>query len=179
MASPWPVLPDVGSTIVPPARRRPARSPASIIRSPIRSLTLPPGFSISSLARIVGRTPEATRPSRTPAGRPQRSRKMPPASLKKIRPLGAARIPRIPEPLFSTMDSLLMSFREAFRSYRWIRPVLKSPWNRSPSDAGPSPQPRQKVRPVGAITGLYLLFGWVGLGPLSLVPGHLEAPPHP
>src|SRR5919106_159490 len=76
MASLWPVLPDVGSTIVPPARRRPARSPASIIRSPIRSLTLPPGFSISSLARIVGRTPEATRPSRTIGVLPTASRKV-------------------------------------------------------------------------------------------------------
>src|SRR5919106_2083617 len=76
MASLWPVLPDVGSTIVPPARRWPARSAASIIRRPIRSLTLPPGFSISSLARIVGRTPEATRPRRTIGVLPTESRKV-------------------------------------------------------------------------------------------------------
>src|ERR671918_2612027 len=57
MARPWPVLPDVGSTIVPPGFSRPARSAASIIRRPMRSLTLPPGFSISSFARRVGRRP--------------------------------------------------------------------------------------------------------------------------
>src|SRR2546423_13048518 len=65
MARPWPVFPDVGSTMVPPGFSRPARSPASIMRRPIRSFTLPPGFSISSLARIVGRTPRAMRCSRT------------------------------------------------------------------------------------------------------------------
>ena len=54
MASPWPVLPDVGSMIVPPGFSRPARSAASIIGRPIRSLTEPPGLSISSFARISG-----------------------------------------------------------------------------------------------------------------------------
>ena len=54
MARPWPVLPDVGSMIVPPGLSRPARSAASIIGSPMRSLTEPPGLSVSSLARISG-----------------------------------------------------------------------------------------------------------------------------
>src|SRR4029077_19348090 len=52
MASPAPVLPDVGSTIVPPGFSFPSRSACSIIASPIRSLTEPPGFRNSSLPRI-------------------------------------------------------------------------------------------------------------------------------
>ena len=47
------MLPEVGSTIVPPGFSSPSRSAASIIASPIRSLTEPPGFRYSSLARIV------------------------------------------------------------------------------------------------------------------------------
>jgi hypothetical protein len=54
MARPWPVLPEVGSMIVPPGFSRPARSAASIIGRPIRSFTEPPGLSISSLARSSG-----------------------------------------------------------------------------------------------------------------------------
>ncbi len=50
IASPCPVLPEVGSTMVPPGFNSPWRSAASIIRIPMRSLTLPPGFSISSFA---------------------------------------------------------------------------------------------------------------------------------
>src|SRR6266576_1399364 len=65
MARPWPVLPEVGSTMVPPGFRRPSRSAASIIRSPMRSFTLPPGFSISSFARMAGRTPPVTCRRRT------------------------------------------------------------------------------------------------------------------
>jgi len=42
MARPTPVLPEVGSTIVPPARNQPRRSASSIIRMPIRSFTEPP-----------------------------------------------------------------------------------------------------------------------------------------
>src|SRR5690349_15119003 len=52
MARPTPVLPDVGSTIVPPGRSFPSRSAASIIGRPIRSFTEPPGFRYSSFARI-------------------------------------------------------------------------------------------------------------------------------
>jgi len=54
MARPIPVFPLVGSTIVPPGRRSPARSAASIIARPMRSFTEPPGFSISSFARTSG-----------------------------------------------------------------------------------------------------------------------------
>ena len=50
MASPTPVLPEVGSTIVPPGRRSPSRSAASMRASPIRSFSEPPGFRYSSLA---------------------------------------------------------------------------------------------------------------------------------
>ncbi len=70
MASPTPVLPDVGSTIVPPGCSRPSRSAASIIASAGRSLTLPPGLSISSLATIVAAKPPVTRLSRTSGVRP-------------------------------------------------------------------------------------------------------------
>ena len=50
MASPVPVLPDVGSTIVPPGRSLPSRSAASIRRTAMRSLIEPPGLNSSSLA---------------------------------------------------------------------------------------------------------------------------------
>ena len=43
MARPTPVLPEVGSTIVMPGLELAARSPASIIEMPMRSLTEPPG----------------------------------------------------------------------------------------------------------------------------------------
>ena len=59
------MLPEVGSTIVPPGRSSPRRSASSIIRMPIRSLTEPPGFSSSSLASTVGASPRVTWCSRT------------------------------------------------------------------------------------------------------------------
>ena len=59
------MLPLVGSTIVPPGRSFPSRSAASIIRSPMRSFTLPPGFMYSSLASSVGPSSRPTRWSRT------------------------------------------------------------------------------------------------------------------
>src|SRR5438093_800285 len=65
MARPTPVLPDVGSTIVPPGRSFPSRSASSIIARPMRSLTEPPGLRNSSFARISGRTSRPTRSSRT------------------------------------------------------------------------------------------------------------------
>src|SRR5215207_1099571 len=49
MASPMPVLPDVGSMIVPPFFNTPRRSASSIIAMPMRSLIDPPGFARSSL----------------------------------------------------------------------------------------------------------------------------------
>ena len=47
MASPTPVLPLVGSTIVPPGRSRPSRSAARIISSAGRSFDEPPGLVVS------------------------------------------------------------------------------------------------------------------------------------
>ena len=64
-ASPTPVLPLVGSTIVPPGRRRPAFSASSTIRRAMRSLTLPPGLKYSTLARTVAWIPSVTLCSRT------------------------------------------------------------------------------------------------------------------
>ena len=47
-----PVLPEVGSiSVLTPGRMRPAASSASIIETPMRSLTLPIGLKNSSLAR--------------------------------------------------------------------------------------------------------------------------------
>src|SRR5438093_936773 len=74
IANPWPVFPDVGSTIVPPGRSFPSRSAASIIRIPIRSFTDPPGLSISSLASTVGRSPRVTARRRTSGVSPIASR---------------------------------------------------------------------------------------------------------
>src|SRR5690606_9298488 len=53
MARPAPVFPLVPSMIVPPGFSRPFRSASSIIASPIRSLTEPPGLKNSTLARTV------------------------------------------------------------------------------------------------------------------------------
>ena len=47
IANPTPVLPLVGSTIVPPGCRRPSRSAARIISSAGRSFAEPPGFVVS------------------------------------------------------------------------------------------------------------------------------------
>ena len=65
MASPVPVLPEVGSMIVPPGRRRPSRSAASIMRIATRSLIEPPGLKTSSFATIWGFRPAPMRDSRT------------------------------------------------------------------------------------------------------------------
>src|SRR5919197_5162580 len=64
MASPVPVLPDVGSMIVPLGRSRPSRSAASISRIATRSLIEPPGLKYSTLATTWGATPWAMRESR-------------------------------------------------------------------------------------------------------------------
>ena len=61
MASPTPVLPDVGSTIVPPGCSSPEASAASIIRAAIRSFTEPPGLRYSTLASTSG--PRSALPS--------------------------------------------------------------------------------------------------------------------
>src|SRR4051794_36048759 len=57
MASPVPVLPEVGSMIVPPGRRRPSRSAASMSFRATRSLIEPPGLNDSSFATICGARP--------------------------------------------------------------------------------------------------------------------------
>src|SRR5581483_9815301 len=74
MARPVPVLPDVGSTIVPPGLRRPSRSAASISASATRSLIEPPGLSASTFARSCGRRPAPSRLSLTSGVRPIASR---------------------------------------------------------------------------------------------------------
>ena len=50
------MLPDVGSTIVPPGISRPSRSAASISATATRSLIEPPGLNDSSLATRRGRS---------------------------------------------------------------------------------------------------------------------------
>src|SRR3954470_4626961 len=74
MASPTPVLPEVGSTIVPPGLSFPSRSAASIIGSPIRSFTEPPGFRYSSFASICAPPLGLSLSRRTTGVRPTSSR---------------------------------------------------------------------------------------------------------
>src|SRR6185437_3721033 len=74
MARPTPVLPEVGSTIVPPGLSFPSRSACSIIARPIRSLTDPPGLRYSSLARIRACPGGERRSSRTMGVPPTSSR---------------------------------------------------------------------------------------------------------
>src|SRR5215475_14382131 len=73
MARPTPVLPEVGSTIVPPGLSFPSRSAWSIIARPIRSLTEPPGLRYSSLAMIRARPRGESLSSRTIGESPTRS----------------------------------------------------------------------------------------------------------
>ena len=78
-----PVLPEVGSTSTVSALIAPAASMASIIETPMRSLTLPIGLKNSSLARISALTPRicGSRLSRTSGVSPMVSvieLKMPP-----------------------------------------------------------------------------------------------------
>ena len=60
------MLPEVGSTIVPPGLQLADASAASIIRSAMRSFTEPPGFKYSTLASTVrAGMPRVTVRSRT------------------------------------------------------------------------------------------------------------------
>src|ERR1700742_553449 len=61
MARPTPVLPEVGSTIVPPPESSPAFSADWIIRRAMRSLTEPPGLKYSTLASTSGPGPARCR----------------------------------------------------------------------------------------------------------------------
>src|SRR3954454_1034350 len=74
MARPVPVLPLVGSTIVPPGLRWPSRSAASISATATRSLIDPPGLSASTLATSCGRRPAPSRLRRTSGVPPIASR---------------------------------------------------------------------------------------------------------
>src|SRR6187399_3153049 len=68
-----PVLPEVGSTIVPPGLSLPSRSAASIMRLAMRSLLDPPGFTYSILASTVALIPSVTLLSLTNGVLPTRS----------------------------------------------------------------------------------------------------------
>src|SRR2546425_1316940 len=74
MARPTPVLPLVASTMRPPGLSRPSRSAASIIATPMRSLTEPPGLKNSALAQIGVLRPTDTRFSRMSGVQPIVSR---------------------------------------------------------------------------------------------------------
>src|SRR5215218_8215610 len=66
MARAIPVLPLVGTTTTErPGLTSPASSAASIIATPIRSLTEPPGLKYSSLAQTCPGSPSARRSRRT------------------------------------------------------------------------------------------------------------------
>jgi hypothetical protein len=64
-ASPIPVLPLVGSMIVPPGRSLPSRSAAVIIDTPMRSFTDHRGLKFSSLPATVALASPTTRRKRT------------------------------------------------------------------------------------------------------------------
>ena len=68
-----PVLPLVGSTIVPPGLSLPSRSAASMMRDAMRSLLDPPGFRYSIFASTVAVTPSVTEFSLTRGVSPTRS----------------------------------------------------------------------------------------------------------
>jgi hypothetical protein len=67
------VLPDVGSTMVPPGPSSPSASAASIMRTAMRSFTDPPGLRYSTLASTVAVSPAVTLVSRTRGVPPTRS----------------------------------------------------------------------------------------------------------
>src|SRR5215208_3588707 len=72
-----PVFPEVDSTtVLRPGSIRPSASAASIIATPIRSLTLPPGLCDSSLAISSAPQSGATRVSRTIGVSPTRSARL-------------------------------------------------------------------------------------------------------
>src|ERR687892_2198393 len=74
MARPAPVLPLVGSTIVPPGFSLPSRSAASISAIAARSLIEPPGLSASTLATSCGLSAFPSRARRTSGVSPTASR---------------------------------------------------------------------------------------------------------
>src|SRR5215216_4368459 len=74
IASPVPVLPLVGSTIVPPGLSFPSRSAASMRAMAARSLIEPPGFSASTFATSCGLRSLPSRLSRTSGVSPTASR---------------------------------------------------------------------------------------------------------
>ena len=74
MARPVPVLPDVGSTMVPPGLSLPSRSAASMSATATRSLIEPPGLSDSTLATSCGVRPAPRRDRRTSGVSPMASR---------------------------------------------------------------------------------------------------------
>jgi hypothetical protein len=69
-----PVLPLVGSTMVPPGFSSPSRSAASMMRVAMRSFDDPPGFRYSTFASTVAAMPAVTLLSRTSGVLPTRSR---------------------------------------------------------------------------------------------------------
>src|SRR2546427_618718 len=76
-ASPTPIWPAGASTIRPRVWRRPPRWAASIIATPMRSFTDPPGLKNSALAYTGVRIPCVTRFSRTSGVQPMVSRILP------------------------------------------------------------------------------------------------------
>src|SRR5215204_1388527 len=120
MASPTPVLPEVGSTIVPPGLSFPSRSAASIRGRPIRSFTDPPGFRYSSLASSSGPPGGASFWSRTIGVLPTSSsavgysrgigRKPSPGSMPEVAPAGED---HGAAGCFDSGDDLLVALRPA------------------------------------------------------------------
>ena len=130
MASPTPVLPEVGSTIVPPGRSFPSFSAASIMARPIRSLLEPPGLRNSSFASSVGGTSAPKRSSLHDRRRADQveQRRVAPLTGRRLRgPRGAGRIRTFPQ-----RDQRTGGWPAAGRS-RTIRPCTTSATRASPS----------------------------------------------
>src|SRR5437870_6864014 len=116
IASPRPVFPLVGSMIVPPGLKSPFASASSIIFSPIRSFTLPPGFIISSFASARQGTPAMIFGSLTKGVFPIVSRM-----------LSKYRIPRpTPSPTFDEKDGRYKNVRGSFNGQCCLNADLSS-----------------------------------------------------
>src|SRR5512133_213614 len=94
---------------------------------------------------------------------------MPLASLKYSRPAGDTSIDMIPEPFVKTSFCPRTAVRAAFSVTLRIWPALNAPKNRRPRLRAPRPHRRQNATPVGAMVGVYQIFGRMGFGPSWLV----------
>src|SRR6202034_3258023 len=144
MASPTPVLPEVGSTITPPGLSLPARSAVSTMRSAIRSLTEPPGFRYSTFTRTFGvlATPAVTDFSRISGVFPitSVSELCTCTWLSPCYPLSAAPVPPI-APVNVALTRAQGGANHARGSHRRSRPLPDRPGLQGVADLDPARRP--------------------------------------